>query len=354
MVAACFSEPDVEDPTPGQPGESRGEWLRRSTWERARQTRHFYNANLAYLPATIRDRLCREIHADRSEAKHFELVVGRFLQVLGAEQLEYEPVGSEGRQIDWLAHFPDGPVSVEATAPVVNAVVGDSLEATDRVVQMVIRAAPAGWHVMVLHSPRFGPNESLQRLRADLRALFAGVPEGSKGEHLTVTLECDTGALEIALIGASELGPARYGGGPAVGYIDNTSEVIHRAVEGKRLQARGAVKPVFAALYTAGFGSHEVDKFDIGLLGRTVHGGGFLPTGVFGSGHATAFAGALAFAYLGMHGGPDPILYLHPAHSEAIPAAFTGLRRRELRGDAIVETPPDMDGLLTTLGWPEA
>jgi len=280
------------------------------------------------------------------------LVVGRFLKLLGAESLEYEVPGSEGRQVDWLARFPDGPVSVEVTAPMANSVVGETIKARNAAIQMIVREAPPGWHVMVLSVPVFEPNESLRSLRKDVRALFDRVPQGSKDDRLEFHKDYDNGSLQITLFGAAEPGPARYGGGPGVGYIDDTSEVVHRAVQGKRLQARGAVKPVVAALFTGGFGRYEVEKFDIGLFGRTVHGGGFDPTGVFGSGHASAFAGALVFADLGLYGGSDPIFYLHPAYSGPLPRALGRIRRRELLGDRIEDRAGGVEGLVMQMGWP--
>lgn len=100
----CFPEPTTDDPTVGRERETRGAFLRRSTWERARDMRRFYNENLAALPPEAAAKLCRALHRDRTEATHFELVVGRLLQILGAE-VEYEAPGKQGRKVDWLAHF---------------------------------------------------------------------------------------------------------------------------------------------------------------------------------------------------------------------------------------------------------
>jgi hypothetical protein len=143
-----------------------------------------------------------------------------------------------------------------------------------------------------------------------------------------------------------------------VGYIDDTSEVVHRAVAGKRRQARGSPQPVLAAIYTAGFGGLEIEKFDIALFGRSVaHMGSSRvtldPSGVFGRGSgAPTFAGALAFADLGWGGGPDPVLYLHPRYTGHLPAPLLRLRRRSLTPDGIVDAPADSRALLPELRWP--
>src|SRR6266540_46077 len=105
QLQPCFAEPNTHDPTPARADESRLAWLARSTWSRAVATRAFYNSNLAALPPEIAQHLCTELRRDRSEAKYFELVVGRFLQILGAERLDYEVPGSEGRRVDWTAQF---------------------------------------------------------------------------------------------------------------------------------------------------------------------------------------------------------------------------------------------------------
>lgn len=292
-------------------------------------------------------------------SKHFELVVGRFLQELGAADLEYEAPGSEGRRVDWLAHFDDGSVSVEATLPIVNSVVGNTLKLSREVVDMAIRLAPPGWYVLVAEVPRYGPNERKVQFRRALRDLYAVAPEPRHGEHVVLEREFSNGMLELHLFGQDDPSqPAEAGGGPAVGYFDDTSEVVRAAVEAKRRQARGAAKPVVIAICTNGFGSHEVEKFDIGLLGRTVFHAetdrlSFDATGVFGRGSGEpTFAGALAFAELGMRGGPDPILYVHPRFTGTLPAAFMQLRRRFPLPEGIGDVGAMTSGLLERLDWP--
>src|SRR5687768_3788168 len=113
MNDECFPEPLDPDPTPERSRESTSAFLRRSTWQGAVEMRSFYNRNLSELPVVARERLCRDLHKDRTLSKHFELVVGRFLQVLGATSIEYEAQDTSGRSVDWLAEFDDGRVSVE-------------------------------------------------------------------------------------------------------------------------------------------------------------------------------------------------------------------------------------------------
>lgn len=354
----CFPEPSVEDPTPGRPGEPRWAWLERSTWVRARETRKFYNENLARLPPLVRDQLCRGLRRDASEATHFELVVGRFLQELGAELL-YEHPSVDGRRVDWLATFPDGRISVEATAPLVNAVIAAESKSAQGAVDMIAREAPNGWNIWAIQVPRFGPTERKRRFRDSLRAVLKDVPLGREGERISLEWAFEDHPVRLMLFGLDEpQRPSEVGAGPAVGYFDNASEVIRQAVAGKRFQVRGAAKPVLAAIYTAGFGSYELEKFDIGLFGRTIEhlpSGeiSFDPSGVFGGGDGEpTFAGALAFANLGMRGGDDPVLYVHPRYTGQLPTALSSLRRRELTPVGIRETPAKNIGALERLGWP--
>jgi len=105
----------------------------------------------------------------------------------------------------------------------------------------------------------------------------------------------------------------------------------------------------------------EVEQFDSALLGHVIRSESgalrFDPVGAFRpvpAGKDPTFAGALIFANLGMLGGPDPILYLHPRFRGTLPAAITGLRQRYATADGVQEVDGIRTGLLATLGWPDA
>lgn len=357
----CFTEPVVGDPTPARDDESRGEFLRRSTWARAAAMRDFYNLNLAELPTAIGEQLCKDLHSDRTVAKHFELVVGRFPQILGATTLEYELGLPDGHRIDWHATFTDGAISVEATLPTANTMFGDALKAQRLAVDMIVRQVPRGWWVIVHHVPAIGPNESLQPLRKLVATGFAEAPAPRHELQWSFTATYGRDRVEVDLIGRSDSSaPGAYGGGPAVAGFDNTSTVLHRAIEGKRRQVRNAPRPVLLAMATNGFRSHDVDDFDRAVLGEVVWnvdtGATYLRlNGALGPvpvGREPAIAGVLAFAELGMTGGPDPILYVHPRYHGPLPSSVSGLRRRFAGAISVEESPPAADGRLMTLGWP--
>jgi hypothetical protein len=362
-VPPCFPEPTIDDPRPAVDDEPRPAWLRRSTWGEAAQARDFYNRNLAALPEAIASRLCRELHADPTLARHFELVVGRTLQELGADRLDYEVLGSEGQRVDWLAHFDDGPVSVEATVPVVNAVVGDTFAENRRAVAAVVAAAPPGWFVFLGRVPRFGHNDSLRWFQRELASVFRDAPAATPEGHWSIERAYDNGRLHVNLLPMPNLtAAAQWGAGPGVGHVDDTSVVVARAIEGKRDQARGAVKPVLAAIATFGYGAWEVNELDKAILGRSVHELEtgrlyFNPNGVFRPapiGREPIFAGALVFVGLGVSAGPDPILYRHPRYRGPLPAAIAGLRERFATDRQIEERPPIREGIVSALGWPTA
>lgn len=362
MSLDCFPEPDKSDPTPARRAESTPAWLARSTWIRAVACRRFYNHNLSALPADIAATLCRRLRHDASMATHFELVVGRFLQELGALQLRHEVKGAEGMSVDWTAEFAEGGVAVEATAPVVNTAVGKATKDAGPLLELVSRMTPVGWHVVVLHAPPLASGERPSRIRRALADVFASLPQRPRpGLLREVSLTLSQGVLQLDLIAASdpELKTSDVSG-PMVGYIDNMSEVVHRAVTGKRRQVRGAGMPVLAAVYTGGFGDHEIEKFDIALFGRTVVRQGsderwIDRSGAFGRGRGEpTFAGALVFAELGWRGGPDPVLYLHPRLTGGLPDAVMSLRRRTLTESEIVDFPAQRDGVLMRLGWPSS
>ena len=357
----CFPDPEADDPTDDRAGESRGSWLGRSTSSWAVEMRAFYNRNLAALPPSIAQVLCREIHADKSLAKHFELIVGRFLQVLGARGLEYEPEGSEGSRVDWRAQFKDGSVSVEATLPLINAAVGQIMRSRQAAVNMAVREAPPGWLVWVRHVPAIGPNESLQPFKLLLRESYRSVPPATAKRQFLISERLDGERLEIALSGKQDpTAPSSWGGGTAVAFRDDTSEVVAKAIEGKRRQARGAAKPVLIALCGDGHGVPDVEQYDRALLGHLAWpaGGGalrFERDGAFRAspaGKEPTFAGALVFADLGMLGGADPILYLHPRYRGPMPGAISGLRRRYGTESGVEESAPNREGILGSLGWP--
>lgn len=78
MEPPFFPEPAEPDPRPGLRRETTWQFLHRSTWSRAAETRAFYNDAVAALPHASRKPIMDALAAGRTESAMFEMVVGRF------------------------------------------------------------------------------------------------------------------------------------------------------------------------------------------------------------------------------------------------------------------------------------
>lgn len=119
MSDVYFPEPDTPDDTWGEPNERPVDWLARSTLPRAKTIRAALNENLSHFEPKHAASLAKKLRADW-ESHYFELLVGRWLQELGADEVEHEPVGSNGTKIDYRATFRGEVVCVEAVSKRMN------------------------------------------------------------------------------------------------------------------------------------------------------------------------------------------------------------------------------------------
>jgi hypothetical protein len=120
VAETYFPEPDVRDDTWAADDERPVDWLQRSTLPRAKSIRDALNANLNQLEPQHAESLAKKLLGNW-KAYYFELVVGRWLQELGA-RVEHEPPGvGTMKRIDYRATFPmEGAVSVEAVSKEIN------------------------------------------------------------------------------------------------------------------------------------------------------------------------------------------------------------------------------------------
>jgi hypothetical protein len=149
---------------------------------------------------------------------------------------------------------------------------------------------------------------------------------------------------------------------PALTTFDNTEQRIRRAVDRKRRQGRESVTPTLLAIHATGMSS-SYDEFDQALFGRTltrlgldsqVLDTGFDADGIFSKGTGTStWAGVLAFVRIGLRGGPDPVLYLHPRFEGKLPDALLNLERRTYNTEAegIAIHKPSATGILERVGF---
>lgn len=332
-----FPEPARLDNSWAKRGEPTTDWLERSTNARARAIRRFLNENLSALPPEYQGFLYRMLH-ERWHSGFFELIVGRTLQILGAD-IEAEPGGASNTRIDYAAHFPDANATVEAVSPVFDSTVGETAKKRNPLLDIIESESPADIWVMVSTLPDIGPQDSKKRFRSTIRRLLATT--GDIGSSpLEVSEELLEGTIRFTLVkkGATVPPGKSVGSEPPLTSFDNTEQRIRRAVARKRRQGRhSGDAPALVAIHATGISS-SYEEFDQALFGRdvaTVDSRGhllsteFKADGMFaeGSGEPT-WAAVLAFLGVGFMGGPDPILYLHPRFEGKLPDALLALEER--------------------------
>lgn len=240
----CFPEPTTADPRPGLRREALAQFLARSTWSRAVETRAFYNAALTALPERCGEGLCRRLASttDDTEAATFELIVGRFLQLRGAEELECEPE-APGRRVDWRATFPDGVLHVEAMVPVYNAMMGVTVRKHQRLLDVVEKRIPEGWWVIAGRLPALSESAPLGPFTRVVEELIGQLPPAhtvrpDDSRRLEGSLPGSHHDAEVVLIaGPATSGPGGLGGGAVVGYMDDSRLRIAAAWANRRKRA---------------------------------------------------------------------------------------------------------------------
>lgn len=346
-----------DDPTWGRMGEQPMAWLRRSTKERARRIRAFLNPALARLPSDARASIGTRLER-QWQAAFFELIVGRVLQELGAT-VEYEAETESGSRIDWLATFPDGRVGVEATVPLINAVVGTTMRDQQPTLELIERVTPPGWNVIAVAVPATPGDAPRRPIRAVLRRWANELVRMDPPRQVEfIEEELPGGDLHLIYrpVAAQQVIQVYPGGS----YMDDSKERIRWAVEGKKAQASGAPWPVLLAVQGSGLGTGPED-FDQALLGSTVDvldrrrqrtEVRFEPRGVFGERRPEppSLAGVLAFVDLGPLSGAEPVLYPHPRSPARLPDAFLALERRRYGGSGIEAVQRSGEPVMDRLG----
>lgn len=359
---AWFPEPIIADYTAGHRGETPTEWLERSTHPRAQAARRFLNENLQTLPPDHRSVLHKMLH-ERWHSAFFELVVGRTLQILGGT-IEVEPGGKSDMRIDFVAHFPDAAVVVEAVSPVFDSDVGETVKRRSPLLDIIETESPPDVWVMVNSLPDLGLQDSRKPFRRTIRKLLTNA--GKVGySPVSVAEELPEGTVSLTLMKKGpSVSPGRsVGVEPALTSWDNTEQRVRRAVARKRRQGKKAAVPALVAVHATGISS-SYEEFDQALFGRDIStmdsngrllGNRFEADGMFveGSGEPT-WAAALAFVNVGFLGGPDPILYLHPRFAgQHLPASLLALETRayDVEAKKLVAREASSMGILNALGF---
>jgi hypothetical protein len=174
----CFPEPPIPDATArGWGAIGMAGWLGASTLPAAQRVREFLNRSLDALPANAAENLCHRLGGDPPfERVFFELLVGRFLQILGAA-VRHQPAGVGGVNLDWRATFPDGQVAfVEATSPAYNREGLHEVARRQAMLAVIETEAPPGWWIAPGRLPRLGLHEARRDFRQAVRSMFRGSP----------------------------------------------------------------------------------------------------------------------------------------------------------------------------------
>ena len=347
-----FPEPTIPDATWSRYADSgrQIEWLDRSTLERAVRIREFLNRSLNALPPVAAANLAHRFRRDPPFGRvFFELLVGRFLQVLGAD-VDHQPHGLCG-------------ASVEATSPAYNQAAELERRRREALLGVVERAAPAGWWIIPRRLPRFRLEDHTRAFRQLVRELLSNMPDpsGYSFDH-RLRREGHTAGGPLVL----ELWPGDWTDGPIAmasmgAHMDDSALRVAVAARAKRHQARAFPGEAVLLAIDAPFGGPDLEDFDAALLGQTVMhigrdrgiaGYSFRPNGALATQRAPEYAGVLAFGRVGIFGAGDPTLYHHPRYAGVMPAELKVLRQRRLEDAAIRDVPASQSGLANLIGFP--
>jgi hypothetical protein len=357
-VPLYFPEPNVEGASWADGGENAHDWLLRSTLPRGAAIREFLNRSLSQFPPEAAASLAKRLRNDW-QAHWFEIVVGRYLQVLGA-RVDYQPRGTNGTEIDFRATFPDGGVSIECVSKRFNKEMHASVATNERLTNMIDKIGPIGWLLDIGHLPPVTPDE-FQPALPELAAWFKQLPAPVKdGPRLTYRAEVGTSWLLFDAV-PWPLATAPLHIGPAVGGIVDDIKVLRDALidSHKRRQARGAQPPVLLAVDCPFFGPDAHD-FDQALFGQSVQhlglhretvGFSFNSNGLLVSDADIPFAGVMAFLDMGMTSAGDPLLYLNPHQEWSYPSAIAGHEQRTWTPSGVAVRPATREPIIDGIGF---
>jgi hypothetical protein len=362
----CFPDPEVPGTAePGWGAIDMPAWLDSSKLPAAHRAREFLNRSLDALPADAAANLCRRLRDEPPfERVFFELLVGRFLQVLGAE-VAHQPPGLDGKNVDWRATFPSGQVVyVEATSPDYNRLARRERARRATLLAIIEVELPPGWWIAPMRLPRAGLPQ--RAFRGAIRSMFSNLPDGS-GHSMANRLRLEAPTVHGSIVAEfwpgnpkkSKIASASLGAN-----YDDSSLRVELAARHKRGQARAFPGEVVLLAIDAPFDGPDIESFDEGLFGHMVVSidpesaevtdYSFRPDGALATQRAAECAGVLAFSRVRLFGAGDPILYRHPRYTGALPDALLSLRQRSLDGRIIRDVPAVRTRIADGIGFPSA
>lgn len=354
-----FPEPDVEDDSIARKDEGWFRWVMRATSEKGKACRVFLNAQFSKIPANWQPKLYHDLRSREWDSVLFELIVGRTMQILGASIEVEVAVADTNKRPDFLARFPDGLITIEATVPSINDSMSQQLSWNEDLIEIIETLTPPDWSVRVWRLPKLGPNDSKQQFKKIITDTVADLPPA----HVTddsIDIEVDfgkSGELSLTLVPQRNEKRAVTVRGVVSG-VDNTEQRIQAVVKRKKKQVKRTGTPVILAVRTDAFG--DLEDYDralfgstyerVGLTGRTI-ATGFTPNGLFVKRRTEAptYAGLLAYTAAAIPRVVDPVLYVHQGFEGVLPDALMNFEVRTLREDGVYIQPPRMKRILAEL-----
>lgn len=362
MTVVYFPEPSEPDTSLPRWAENPVDYYRRSTKPGARAVRAFLNRTLAHFPPRHARSLVGKLRSDW-QSFYFEMIVGRYLQVLGAE-IEPDAKYAGDTDVDYRATFPDGVVvSIECVSKRYNQAARDEIRLHGDMANMLDEVGPHKWVISLRQLPKATTAAEFQPYVDRAAAFYATLPEAVEdGPHIPFDWTGDHGRIQL------EASPCPQGTmpnhmGAGASWMDNSIQRLKDALidSGKRKQARNAFPPVFLAI-DCPFNGPDADDFDQALFGQSVDhrgfdphervGVSFNPNGMLVTDKDIPFAGVIAFLGMRMTKAADPVLYLNPYQRWKLPAALAAHETR-VWTSGIQRTPATRQPVINSLGFIE-
>lgn len=338
MDGPYFPEPSTPDESAPGWDENPVDYYWRSTTPKAGAVREFLNRTLAHFPPRHARSLVGKLRQDW-QSFYFEIIVGRYLQVLGAD-IEPNAPGNNGTDVDYRATFPDGVVvSIECVSKRYNMEAHKEMRRHGNMSRMLDAVGPHTWTIDFHKLPKAQSFKEFQPYVDRAAEFYATLPEAVEdGPRIRFEWTGEQGHMQLEAIPFPRgTMPNHIGAG--VGWIDNSIERIKAALidSHKRKQGQGACRPVFLAVDSPFMGP-DAEDFDQALFGQTVDhrgfnahesvGVSFNPNGILVTDRDIPFAGVIAFLGMRMTTASDPVIYLNPYQRWKLPAALAAHEQR--------------------------
>lgn len=358
-----FPEPKTPDLTAPDWDENPVAYYRRSTTPEAAAVRDFLNRTLTHFPDKHARSLVGKLRQDW-QSFFFEIVVGRYLQVLGADIVPNAP-GHNGTDVDYRATFPDGiTISVECVSKKFNHDAQLEAKRHGNMTTMLDAVGPTNWVAIFHKMPAANSADEFQPYVDASARFYTTLPEPlAEGPRHEFHWEGEHGEISIEAMPFPQGTMANHIG-VGVGWMDDSIERLRKALidSHKRKQARGAMPPVFLAIDGQSMFGPDGDDFEQALFGSTVEhrgfdhnkvvGHSFRPEGMLVRDKEVPFAGVIAFLGMSMVGAGDPLLYLNPYKRWDLPAALAAHETR-VWVSVVETTPAKREPVIGSIGFVE-